>query len=95
MSVLSDLTNVLKQDAAKDILPVLMADVQQVAANPDLILNPVSQPVEFAKLTGDLLQAVSPSGTFAKDVVTDVLNLAVTYIQNIKIPLAQKAKAGK
>lgn len=95
MSVLTDLANVLKQDVAKDVLPVLLTDIQQVAANPDLILNPVSQPVEFAKLTNDLLQAVSPSGQFAKDVVADVLNLAVTYIQNIKIPLAQKAKAGK
>lgn len=92
MSVLSDLLAVLKNDAAKDILPIISADLQAIATNPDLVLNVVSQPAELLKLQGDLLQAVSPSGQFAKDVVSDVTSFIIEYFK-IKIPLAQAVKA--
>ena len=95
MSFLSDLANVLKNDAAKDVLPVLLSDIQAIQANPQLILNPLSQPVEFAKLQADVMAAVSPSGQFANDVIKDVLALMVSYVQNVQVPIAQKAAAAK
>lgn len=93
MSLFSDILNVLKQDAAKDVLPIIVADVQQIAANPDLVLNPITQPAELMKLQGDLLQAVSPSGQFAKDVVSDVAGFVAAYFAQVKVPHAQAIKA--
>ena len=93
MSLLTDILNVLKQDGAKDVLPIIVADFQGIQANPDLVLNIVSQPAELLKLQGDLLQALSPSGQFAKDVVSDVTGFIVGYFQSIKVPAAQALKA--
>ncbi len=93
MSLLTDILNVLKQDAAKDVLPIIVADLQGIQANPDLVLNIVSQPAELMKFQGDLLQALAPSGQFAKDVVADVSGFVITYFQSIKVPAAQALKA--
>lgn len=92
MSILSDIEGVLSADAAKDIWPVLLGDLQGLAADPELILNPLTQPAEIAKLEGDLIGALP---TFEKDSVGDLLKLVVTYITKVKIPAAMAMVAAR
>jgi hypothetical protein len=93
MDVLQSLVAAFKTDLAKDVLPIFVGDLQAIEVNPDLILNPLSQPAKVAKLQGDLMQAMAPSGQFERDMVSGVIALVVAYMQNVKVPLAQKAKA--
>jgi hypothetical protein len=90
MSFLSDLASVLKQDAAKTILPVLAADLADVKANPADYLNPLTQPAKLMKLQGDLANVVPE---LSKDLLGDGAGLLLAYVQKVQIPAAQAAVA--
>lgn len=90
MSFFSDLGNVLQQDLAKSVLPVLVADLQDVQANPQLYLNPVTNPVKIIKLQADVLNALP---TLESGIISDVAGMLVTYVQKLQQPTARAVAA--
>jgi len=89
MSFFSDLTNALEQDAAQTVLPVLVADLQAIKANPPSLTDVPSLQIAGVKLFNDLLAA---QPTLSKDVVAETAGLLAVYLQKVRLPAITAAQ---
>ena len=90
MSFFGDLKAALEQDVAASVIPVLVADLQAIKANPPDLTDPVARGVMAVKLQADVLAALP---ALDKAVVGDVAGLLATYLQKVQAPaIAAAAK---